>query len=113
MREQELQKQILDYLAYRKGKYWRQNSGAIVAEYKGKKRFFKFTGMKGLSDIIGILPDGRFFACEVKIKPNKPTDDQINFINCVNYHGGVGIIAYELNDVIEVFKKYEQHTNQI
>ena len=43
---------------------WRQNQGGMP---NGRGGFRRFNGMPGLSDIIGILPDGRFFACEIKL----------------------------------------------
>lgn len=109
MRESELQKQILDYLAYQKGKYWRVNSGGVRAQYKGKERFFRFNTMPGISDILGILPDGRFFACEVKVKSNKPTKAQQDFIDMINYWGGVGVVAYDLNDVKRTLTSSQYH----
>ena len=43
-----LQKQILNYLAYQKGKFWRQN--------QGRKGNIRFAGIDGISDILGIIP---------------------------------------------------------
>lgn len=104
MTENDIQKQILEWLAYQQGCFWRNNSGATVAEYKGKSRLIRF-GMKGSADILGILPDGRFFACEVKKKPNKPTVDQQTFLDSISYWGGVAVVAYSLEDVINIFNK--------
>lgn len=104
MLEKDLQKQILDYLSYKKGKYWRVNSGAVVAENKGKKRFFRFNSINGVSDIIGINKEGIFIAIEVKVKPNKLTQEQKDFIDMVNFFGGIGIVAYKLEDVSMIIK---------
>lgn len=57
-------------------------------------------GEKGISDIIGCLADGRFLAIEVKRKGNKPSQEQSDFIDKVNKYGGIGLIAYSLDDVI-------------
>lgn len=64
-------------------------------------------GTNGTADINGIVsyqrPDGSFFArfigIEAKIKPNKPTVDQINWGAMVEKRGGIYILAYELKDV--------------
>lgn len=95
MTETELQKTILEFLDYQPGKYWRQNTGRM-----GGVNF----GFKGLSDIIGIHPDFGFVAIECKIKGNKPTKEQQTFLETINYHGGLGIVAYSLDDVINSFK---------
>lgn len=97
--ESEIQETILNWLEYQKGKFWRNNTGALNIE----KRFIRF-GLKGSSDIIGILPDGRFFACEVKRPGKKPTPDQKTFLETIAYWGGVACVAYSLEDVVNVFK---------
>lgn len=104
MSEADLQKSILDWLAYQKGQYWRQNTGAMPVESNGKKRFIRF-GVKGVADILGINDKGQFVAIEVKKKPNKPSQEQETFIQMVNYWGGIGIVAYSLDDVIKAFSK--------
>ena len=44
---------------------------------------------KGVSDIIGQLRDGRFFAIEVKRPGEKPTPEQSEFLSLVNDAGGI------------------------
>lgn len=104
MKEADLQKLILEWLAYQQGQYWRMNTGAIVSEYKGKKRFFRF-GTKGMSDIIGIHPNFGFVAIEIKGEVGKPTEHQKQFLDTINYWGGLGILAYSLEDVELEFLK--------
>lgn len=49
---------------------------------------------KGVSDIIGQLRDGRFFALEVKRPGEKPTEEQAVFLSMVNDAGGVsGVVC--------------------
>lgn len=80
---------------------WRQNQGGVSAEYKGRKRFIQFTrGQKGVSDIIGLLPGGRFLAVEAKVGRNKPTEDQAAFLAKVNAAGGLGIVVYSVDELI-------------
>lgn len=100
MSESQLVKWCLDYLATRKIFAWRANSGAVTAEYKGKKRFVRFSGAKGLSDIIGILPSGRFLAIEAKVGRNKPTEAQEEFLARVRASGGVAAVVYTPEDMI-------------
>ncbi len=70
---------------------WRSNSGGLHAEHKGKRRYVRFSGALGLSDIIGVLPDGRFFACETKRPGGKLTTNQGAFLDAVNRVGGLGL----------------------
>jgi len=55
---------------------------------------------KGISDVLGCLPDGRFIAIEVK-RPvgGRVTEDQEKFIRQVNDAGGLGFIARSVADV--------------
>jgi hypothetical protein len=62
---------------------------------------------KGVSDIIGILPKGiagsdggRFLAIEVKRPGGKVSPHQEQFIERVNRIGGLGFVAYSVEDVI-------------
>jgi hypothetical protein len=51
MSETQIQRQILDYLAARHILAFRQNTGAVASEYKGKKRFMRF-GTPGMADVL-------------------------------------------------------------
>ena len=56
---------------------------------------------KGVSDILGIW-QGRFLAIECKIKGKYPTKEQKEFLKDVVDQGGIGILAYKLEDVQNV-----------
>lgn len=104
--EKEIQASILDYLKYRKGFFWRNNSGAFVGERHGKKRFFRF-GLKGSADIIGLVPpDGKFIAIEVKSKNGNQSPDQRLFQEQIEQNGGIFVLARSVQDVIEATKNY-------
>jgi len=65
---------------------------------------------KGVSDILGILPDGRMFAIEMKrpgwTPPGPDTKafrhhrNQQRFIDTINDNGGVAFFATSIDDVI-------------
>jgi hypothetical protein len=55
--------------------------------------------LKGVSDILGIWK-GKFLAIEVKSPGKKPTPEQKEFLGLVSDFGGIGILAYSLDDVI-------------
>jgi hypothetical protein len=56
--------------------------------------------IKGISDILGILPNGRLLAIEVKTKTGKVSSDQKLFIDKVNKLGGLAFVARSIDDVI-------------
>jgi hypothetical protein len=97
--ETQLVKAALDYLRLCGfTAVWRNNTGAMVREYKGKTRFTKF-GVPGISDIIGCAPDGRFFAAEAKVGDNKTTLAQRSFINEVRLCDGVAFAFWSLEEL--------------
>lgn len=65
---------------------------------------------KGVADIIAILNSDNpmlgsiFVAIEVKRPGGKVSADQAAFLAGVNQAGGIGIVAYSVKDVMEVFE---------
>jgi hypothetical protein len=55
--------------------------------------------MKGVGDIIGMTPDGRFLSCEVKTKKGQPSADQLLFIKRCTANGGLCFVARSIEDV--------------
>lgn len=56
-------------------------------------RFVSFGLCKGSSDLIGIAPDGRFLAIEVKTAQGRTSKAQKDYIRAVRAAGGVAGIA--------------------
>lgn len=104
MLEKYVQRQILEYLSYRHIIAWRQNTGAVKYEGKGRTRFVHF-GFRGMSDIIGVLRDGRILAIEVKQEGKNPTEAQQIFIDMINNQHGVAFVAHSIEEVIENLTK--------
>lgn len=109
MKEKELQKTILDWLEYKKIFYWRNNSGAMISEYKGKMRFMRF-GEVGSPDIFaikmvfpcpgnGIIGIGQIIGIEVKSPKGKMSKFQEKFKEEFEKAGGIYILAKSLEDV--------------
>lgn len=68
---------------------WRNNTGAVVSEYRGKKRMIRY-GMAGSADILGLAgPQGRFVAVEVKRPGNRPSAAQEGFLADIRHFGGI------------------------
>lgn len=104
VKEIELQKQICEWLNYNKCFAWRTNSGVFfLKNAQGKTRCVRASA-KGTSDILGIKPNGQFFAIEVKVGKNKPTSEQEEFLAKILKHGGLAFVAYSLENVIEKMK---------
>jgi penicillin-binding protein-related factor A (putative recombinase) len=101
--ETQLVKDIRDYLHYRGAVTTRVNSGLTVlgSEKENNKRVIR-NAEAGTADIIGCY-QGRYFAIEAKIKPNKPTPDQERFLESVREAGGLALVAYGLDDIDRAF----------
>ncbi len=112
MKEKDLQKHIVEYLRLK---------GYLVVKFPSVGIWKKETGSYipqpqiGISDLlfwksepsgVVLLPLGRgtvrrYGAIEVKIKPRKPTQAQLDFGEQMKRAGGVFIVAYSLEDVVE------------
>lgn len=94
--EAAVQRAILEYLQYHPAvaRCWRNNAGKIKTESGGLVNM----SPAGTSDIIGFLKDGRFLAVEVKAGKNQPTDLQQEFIDSVTESGGIGFVAWSVDD---------------
>lgn len=98
VKEKPRQEAILDYLARRPGKYWRNNVGLAVFEGKKGKRFVRF-GVNGQADITGIR-DGRRIEIETKTDDNELSLDQEMFRYMILSEGGLYFVARSVDDVI-------------
>ena len=97
--ESQIQKAILDWLAYRKILAWRNQAGMVIVKGKKGKNYAIKLGTKGVSDIVGCLPDGRILCVEVKAKKGKTTPEQEEFIDKINKLGGNAFVARSIKDV--------------
>ena len=93
--------QCLKYLEVLQIYHWRNNTGAL----KIGRRFIRF-GFPGSSDILGILPDGRFLAIECKReKGGRLSEAQKDFISRINDNGGVAMCVHSLEELQENMRK--------
>lgn len=106
MNEHDIQNQILQYIRLRGGVAIRVNSGSVLVKRKDKT--YRYIGAEpGTSDIIGLYRM-RFLAIEVKNGKNLPTEVQVRFLETVRECGGIGIVAYSLDDVISVLDEVDK-----
>lgn len=113
--ETNLVKACIEFLNSQGWFVWRVNSGAMVVEGQGKRRFMRFNGAKGCSDIIGMRridsiagTVAQFVAIECKIGRNKPTPDQAAFLRAVERRGGLALVVYSIDDLIRFVTRHGQ-----
>lgn len=92
----------LQYLRLKNICHWRQNTGAVKIE----ERYVQF-GEKGVADIIGILPGGKFFAVECKSSTGTQTVHQKNFQMNVERSGGVYLIIKDAQHLVNFIESYK------
>jgi hypothetical protein len=97
--EKDVQKACLQWLALVGIFAFRVNSGAMTGDYKGKRRFMRFNSAAGCADLLGVLPDGRMLACEIKRPGKVPTEKQKAFLARVQQAGGVALFAVSVDDL--------------
>lgn len=85
--EAQIQKQVVDYLTRRGVVVWSTHDPRHRPSHEG------------VADIIGVMPGGQTIAVEVKRQGGKVTRLQTEFIEAVRDQGGIGLIAYCLDDV--------------
>jgi len=83
------------------GKVTYKNADEVVIQ---NARFIAGGLCNGSSDLIGLAPDGRFLAIEVKSKSGRTSNEQKTFINAVINKGGIAFVARSANEAIEQLK---------
>lgn len=99
--EKEIQESILHYLSLKGIFAWPNKTQGTYDSKIGKfrkptSRFWK----KGVLDILGITPSGRFFSIEVKRpKTGVVSAEQRDFIAQISARGGIAFVATSIEDV--------------
>lgn len=78
---------------------FRNNTGKLEDK---RGRWVEFGLCKGSSDLIGMMPDGRFLAVECKVGTAQPRSNQIDFINLVLSKGGVAGTVWSVDEFIQL-----------
>ena len=66
-------------------------------------RYFNTGLPKGFSDLM-VLKEGRTYFIELKVGKNKPSKEQLNFIEQMKKNGFSAGVAYTMKDVYEIIK---------
>ena len=78
---------------------WRQNSGTFAERNRdGSTRYIRANTQKGMSDIMGVLKDGRTLAIEVKSRVGKMRPGQDEFLQTIRQAGGVAGVCRSVDD---------------
>lgn len=96
-RTNDLTNAIENYLKLQGVMAWRQNNLAAPNR--------RFNGRRGVPDISGILPGGKFIGIEVKTGKDKMSEYQISFRDESTAQGAVYIEAHTIDDVINYFEQ--------
>ncbi len=99
--EQEIQKEILDYLKLNHVLCFKHRNVGIFK--RETNQYIPLAdGEKGIADIIGCTREGRFIAIEVKIPGGIVSPYQLEFMEKVKKNEGIAIVAYSLDDVMKI-----------
>ena len=107
--ENEIQVSILEFLRFKKIVAWRNNNGGTydptASKFRRKNPWEKIHGDP--VDILGILPDGKFLAIEVKRdSKSRPSKGQKQFLSAISEAGGISFVAFSLNCVKTALSDY-------
>lgn len=80
---------------------WRNNTGALQDK---TGRLVRYGLCKGSSDLIGICPDGRFLAVEVKTSTGQVRPEQVTFLDAVRSKGGRAGVARSVEDALRILE---------
>lgn len=94
---QKLLKESLLYLTGQGFLVWSNSTGAI----KSASGRFQRYGLIGSSDILGLTPNGQFFAAEIKTGKAIQNKHQKAFQKAVEKRNGIYIVVRSLNDLKE------------
>ncbi len=106
MSEADLEKLIIDWLESRRCSVTNNRTAGIPSRKYGITR----NPNKGCPDLtVCIHPEGKMFHIEVKIKGRKATPEQLEKLRETRCAGGLAIVAYSLEDVIEEYEKFKSN----
>jgi len=78
---------------------WRQNSGTFQERNRdGSTRYIRANTARGMSDIMGVLRDGRTLAIEVKSRIGRMRPGQEEFLQTIRQAGGVAGVCRSVED---------------
>jgi hypothetical protein len=112
-KEADVLRACLDYLRLRKICAFRVNTTGVYDP--ARKAFRSFRGLKGVADILGVLPRtldvggrrvtvGVFLSVEVKSARGRLTPEQAAFADAVRKAGGISLCVRSLKDLVDALE---------
>ena len=95
LKESQVLKQCLDFLAMRNIFFYRQNTGAFK---NSQGNFYRF-GTHGAPDLVVVVA-GQYIGLEIKAKGRKQSEDQKAFERSLKKAGGEYLVIYDVADLI-------------
>jgi len=84
---------------------WRQNSGTFQERNRdGSVRYIRANTQRGMSDIMGVLKDGRTLAIEVKSRTGRMRPRQEEFLQTIRSAGGVAGVVRSVDDAVRLLE---------
>ncbi len=103
--ERDVQKGIIDFLAFRHIFHYRNNTGAAVIQPANGPRRFLRAGALGSPDIVVII-GGKYIGIEVKRPGGVLRESQIAFRNAVNDAGGLYWVFDSIDSAVDHIQNY-------
>ena len=102
----------MEYLSIKRIWHMRQNSGAVVSEYNGKKRMIRY-GRTGCADILasplrweGMLGEHPVLLwLEIKADKGRQSPGQIQFMDEVRNEGHYYAVIHSIEELQDVLKE--------
>jgi hypothetical protein len=116
MKEADVLRGCLDYLRLRGLVAFRCNTTGVYDP--ARKAFRSFRGLRGVSDILGVLPRtldvggrrvrvGVFLGVEVKRPGGRLTPEQEAFADAVRKAGGISLVVHSVGELAEELERLE------
>lgn len=99
MKESDRELIVLDWLNKRGIFAWKCKTQGTYDPIKGVFRSLGKFSLKGISDILGCMPNGQFLAIEMKTPIGRLSKEQKAFLNKINRQGGKAFVARNVEDV--------------
>jgi len=100
MKESDLLSYSLKYLKSKGILHWRVANGPVMHTI-GKRVIYKPSPIKGMPDIAGLMPCGRFFAIELKSEKGRLSPEQIDWIKRINNSNGIAVVIRTTNELVD------------
>ena len=97
IRETDLMNAIKDTLTYKGFQVLRLNAGAF---FDKSGRYIGRGVPKGTADLLAVDKQGRAVWIECKVKPNKPTPEQVEFIDTMRRQGCRAGVCYSVDEAL-------------